>query len=120
MVPSPSPQNSGGKGGDGTRLPSTFLDPIGSVGQPGPGGQPGWVAGGGGGGSYSNNPPAAGGYGGGGRGGAPQPAKISGHDGPGVPGAAGTGGGGGGGAFATPYTGGDGGSGLVLIAYPVS
>ena len=47
-------------------------------------------------------------------------AAVAPHTGLAIPGAGGTGSGGGGGPFASPFQGGEGGSGLVLIAYPVS
>ena len=145
-VPSGDPER-GRKGGAGIQLPTTFRDPISTVGAPGPTSAPGptfdtsgkyWVAGGGGGGIGGAGSLTRGGgggapspvetYAGGGAGGfapthpigSPYPSNLDGQSG-----GQGTGGGGGGsagvGQGATQGTygnSGSGGSGLVLVAYP--
>ena len=127
----------GGFGGQGTQIPSTFRAGNAVFGAPGPGGATGYVCGGGGGasghptagssdqgfgGSYDGSSEIPGGpYAGGGNGNyrtsSPNPQVT--------PGGANTGGGGGGGTD-TPTghgagglkSGGNGGSGLILVAYP--
>ena len=137
----------GRKGGAGIQLPTTFRDPISTVGAPGPTSAPGptfdtsgkyWVAGGGGGGiggagsltrgGGGNAPSPVETYAGGGAGGfapthpvsSPYPSNLDGQSG-----GQGTGGGGGGSAGVgqgstqgTYGNSGSGGSGLVLVAYP--
>ena len=112
---------SGGPGGVGVQLPTTFRDPASGVGAPGPTSPPVtgadtsglyWVAGGGGGSGYgpNTNTPGAGGAGGGGDG------SVSG----GQDAVMNTGSGGGGNeraALTTPAIG-RGGSGIVIVAYP--
>jgi len=92
----------------------SFISPLFAVacaGTPGPTPAVRYFSGGGGGGSYPNNPGAPGGAGGGGRG------SNGPTDGtPGIPGTINTGGGGGGSGEGT-LTGGNGGSGIVLIRY---
>jgi len=92
----------------------SFMSPLFAVacaGTPGPTPAVRYFSGGGGGGSYPNNPGAPGGAGGGGRG------SNGPTDGtPGIPGTINTGGGGGGSGEGT-LTGGNGGSGIVLIRY---
>ena len=127
----------GGPGGLGIQLPSTFQDPLSSIGFPGSSGGY-WVAGGGGG---SSGPPAAGG---GGAGAPTVPVPNQGTNmpaanvptyewagagsgvmdtGPSAPSARTNSGSGGGGAGTgaggpTILLGGSGGSGIVIIAYP--
>ena len=127
--PGPNTSLAGGNGGAGLQAPSTFRDPNGNQGAPGPGGGNYWFAGGGGGGTWYN-------HGSGGRGGNPSASSTS--DNPfagggnaanatgsaprtGDDGAVNTGGGGGGGWNGPPAgtsAGGQGGSGIVIIAYP--
>ena len=135
---SPNSDKKGGSGGAGVQLPSTFRDPISTVGYPGPSSALHFVGGGGGG---SSGPPN---FDGGGGGGAPQvPSTYQGTSmtiaqalnyewagagsgvqdtGPSATSArsnSGSGGGGtGSGAGNKTILGGNGGSGLVLIAYP--
>ena len=121
----PTASPTGGDGGIGVQIPSTFRDPSSSVGAPGPSGTY-WVAGGGGGGVYDPNPsnPNAGGkgggpggpYAGGGNGGMAGDSPGAGGGVNMTDGSQNTGGGGGGNAYQTP--GRSGGSGIVLIAYP--
>lgn len=111
------------KGGAGMQLPATFRDPRAalSLGTPGPGGS--YYVGGGGSGGTENGAPG------------PQEGEVTPDSGGGgqsggpgsynrqcaCPGLANTGGGGGGAWWQSPdggKTGGDGGTGLVLIAYP--
>ena len=120
----------GGNGGLGQQLPSTFQDPGsrsgpngGGLGAPGPGSTFHWVAGGGAGGNIFT--PVTASHGGAGPSGTATYAGAGGPAGPGaspgVPGWANTGGGGAGDCIAGDGgsdTGGNGGSGLVLIAYP--
>jgi len=133
---SPPSDKTGGPGGLGIQLPSTFQDPASSVGFPGSSGGY-WVAGGGGGGS---GPPAAGG---GGAGAPTVPVPNQGTNMPALlvptyeyagagsgvmdtgpsarsarPGSGSGGGGTGMGANNPAIFGGSGGSGIVLIAYP--
>ena len=136
---SPSPL-AGGYGGYGVQLPTTFRDPKSSVGQPNTSGHgvypdgtrsgrtfptPGgfWVAGGGGGAGDGDNTSGWGGAGGGGAGGAGHSPDTDGAMG--QHGMTNTGGGGGSQSNVpqpyprgTPFTAGQGGSGIVLIAYP--
>ena len=143
----PGDSTRGRKGGAGIQLPTTFRDPVSTVGAPGPTSAPGptfdtsgkyWVAGGGGGGIGGASGLTRGGgggapspvetYAGGGAAGfapshpisSPYPSNLIGQSG-----GQGTGGGGGGGAgtgngntIATFGASGQGGSGLVLVAYP--
>ena len=102
-----------GDGGDGKR--TTIVGPGYAIGTPGPGGTGGYLAGGGGGGgnqNYGSAPPSPpnGGYGGGGEG-----VKT----GDGNAGVDNTGGGGGGGNWNGPTTGGNGGSGIVVVRYQI-
>ncbi len=127
----------GAKGGVGVQLPATFRDPVSTVGGPGPGSNF-WVAGGGAGGAFwpGTAGAAAEGAGGGGIDGAApfgtsSPYAGGGAGGFGNPvlgtlcngksGWANTGGGGGGAGTKNPGSGigGQGGSGIVLIAYPI-
>ncbi len=137
----------GRRGGAGIQLPTTFRDPVSSVGAPGPTSAPGptfdtsgkyWVAGGGAGGIGGGTglsrgggggaPTPVGSYAGGGFAGfapthpvsTPYPDNLNGQSG-----GQGTGGGGGGSAgigqgsnVGTFGNSGSGGSGLVLVAYP--
>ena len=117
--PTPSER---GVGGVGLQLPTTYKDPKASYGFSGP--SPGgfWFAGGGGGGSYPLVPAGipgggvGGPYAGAGDGQGPDPAAG------GTPALANSGSGGGGGKASSQgpnnRSGGDGGSGIVLIAYP--
>ena len=101
--------DSGGLGGPGVQIPSTFLNPISIFGTPGPNPGSGYLAGGG---SSANSAypvqstpnPGGGGY------------QTSYPSGPSTSGLENTGGGGGGG-FQNPIAG-NGGSGIVIIAYP--
>ena len=117
-----------GMGGIGVRAPATFLNPITTIGTPGPAGQ-GYFAGGGASCRPVANPnPTAGqgGAGGGGRGGTGTPPGGSRPFGPphagagwgdtncAQPGWTNTGGGGGG----STTRGADGGPGIVMVAYP--
>jgi hypothetical protein len=102
-----SPGPGAGPGGNGIQLPTTFRDPAGFTGAPGPAGS--FYVAGGGVGAYDGRPPfstGTAGYGGGG-----------GHT---TGGTTNTGGGGGGGFYdpGGSEPGHDGGSGIVLIAYP--
>ena len=109
----------GGAGGVGLQIPSTFRNPMSSVGYPGPGGGGYWFAGGGGGGGFPTpNTPAKGGAGPG------NAANYAGAgEGNGNPAGDGnhaeqnSGSGGGGAAPSNPRDGGAGGSGIVLLAY---
>ena len=113
-----APASQGSNGGRGIQLPSTFQDPKSGVGAAGhPGSANYYVAGGGGGGTGSSpatkggaGPSSGGPYAGGGSGSNPDYSSMQ--------GAAGTGGGGGGGGSYGNRSGGQGGSGIVLIAYP--
>ena len=99
-----------GTGGTGVQLPTTFRNPVSTVGTPGPGPSIYWVAGGGAGGAADTNT-SPGGAGGGG----PSAGSTSGANNA----LENTGGGGGGNNPAiTPGYGGNGGSGIVIIAYP--
>jgi len=112
---------SGGAGGIGIQAPSTFHDPLSTVGAPGPGGGKYWFAGGGGGVDFDpgSNPgggtggPYAGGGGSIANGNDPNSFSPTCH-------ALENTGGGGGGNYAVdfPRRAGNGGSGIVLIAYP--
>ena len=114
----------GGNGGLGLQLPSTFQNPMSTVGYPGPGPSGYWFCGGGGGGGFKSGVPVAiGGRGGSGpSGGADYAGAGRGPVGPAThPGAwaeQNSGSGGGGGSPSTPREGGAGGSGIVLLAYP--
>ena len=114
-----APASAGSNGGRGIQIPTTFHDPISGVGKTGhPGSDNYYVAGGGGGGTGSGDTTTSGGagpssggpYAGGGSGSNPDYASMM--------GASGTGGGGGGGGTNGNRSGGQGGSGIVLIAYP--
>ena len=126
-----SPIKTGGPGGTGIQIPSTFFNPANSgVGFPGSSGT-GWIAGGGGGSTYGN--PNAGGGGGGGAA-AGDPAlgyagagwgeriyPVPGPGGPAQPidhGNAKANSGSGGGGSNNAKKSFDGGSGIVIIAYP--
>jgi hypothetical protein len=107
-----SPAISGGLGGPGVQIPSTFLNPISIIGTPGPNPGGGYLAGGGSSGhpSYpvqSSPNPGGGGY---------QTSYPGGSSTAGVENT----GGGGGGSFQGPFVGpaANGGSGIVIIAYP--
>ena len=119
----------GGNGGLGLQLPSTFHDPMSTVGYPGPpagGGGNHWFAGGGGGSGFKPGVPVAiGGRGGAGSadpGGGDFAGAGRGPVGPATyPGAwalQNSGSGGGGGSPSSPRNGGAGGSGIILLAYP--
>ena len=56
--------SNGGSGGIGVQMPSTFRDPLSTVGAPGPGGGKYWVAGGGGGQDFGPGVNTGGGPGG--------------------------------------------------------
>jgi len=96
----------GGYGGVGTQIPTTFRNPASPIGAPGPGGGGFWFAGGGGGGA------ATGGSGGGP--GGPYAGASPGGSGVDATSNTGSGGGGQGGGPGSSA----GGSGIVLIAYP--
>ena len=128
-----------GRGGAGIQLPATFRNPLSTVGAPGPTSAPTpngfdtsgkyWVAGGGGGTGY-NPPGTAIGVNGAPGGAAPGSSSPYAGGGGGAgdnnglglslgsPGTINTGGGGGGGERDSNPSGGNGGSGIVLIAYP--
>ena len=123
---SPNANTAGGGGGIGIQLPSTFRDPTSGLGVPGPNGEGYWFAGGGGGTGGGITPASAYGRGGTGTPGDSSPGPFAGGgDGSysqGSNGSANTGGGGGGSerSPAPPnrfYSGGNGGSGIVIIAY---
>jgi len=110
----------GGLGGIGIQLPTTFRNPVSTVGAPGPSGTY-WVAGGGGGGTFTGTYPTATGSVGGGPGGPFAGAGNGGltPDNSGTSALENTGSGGGGGSRNVgSVRGGNGGSGIVLIAYP--
>tara|TARA_Y100001973_G_C5183404_1_gene326295 strand:- start:85 stop:1986 length:1902 start_codon:yes stop_codon:yes gene_type:complete len=121
--PAPTNNNNiGGHGGAGLRTGAA--GPLYPVGQPGPGGGTGWLAGGGGGQNYPGS--GAGGSGGGpggpyagagngGTGGASLPAESR----NGKAGVQGSGSGGGGGYGPTPSGGASGGSGIVIVRYQI-
>ena len=116
----------GGNGGLGLQLPSTFQDPMSTVGYAGPGPSGYWFAGGGGGGGWSSSSPSGTNIGG--RGGAgPSGGNDYAGAGKGPPGPAthpgswalhNSGSGGGGGSGSAPRNGGAGGPGIILLAYP--
>ena len=121
-----APNYGGGPGGVGIQLPTSFRNPVSTVGAPGPSSPPFsgadtsgkyWVAGGGGAG-YLISYPGTFGTGGSGGGGAGSPSNTT----PGGYALENTGSGGGGGTIQSPADtgspGGNGGSGIVLIAYP--
>ncbi len=113
----------GGNGGAGIQVPSTFRNPVSTVGAPGPTSSPFsgadtsgkyWVAGGGGGGINPLGPQSPGATGQGGAGGG----GTAGKNGPGNDALENTGSGGGGTGGDSAGISGAGGSGIVLIAYP--